>query len=273
MSSSAANPVAIAVAPVDYSDPAYFPSADQLVDDIVQCHAAGASVVHFHVTDAQGRPTRDPTFFEGIVRRVRSACDILIEGSTGGVGSTVEERSVVLNVPGVELASLNMGSCNLFGRPYVNSPDDIRAWAERMRARGILPDMCFFEPGFFTALPELQARGWIGKSCLAGLCLGFPNALPATVENLVFMQSKLPPGAVWTLVHHGGRDFSLLAAAMACGGHIRVGFEDSPYLTPQQKATSNHQLVEHARQVVRHLGREVATPAAVRQALEMSNEE
>jgi len=233
----------------------------------VQCHAAGASVVHFHVTDPQGRPTRDTSFFADIVQRVRSQCDIMIEGSTGGVGATVEERSAVLGVPGVELASLNMGSCNLFGRPYINSPDDIRGWAERMHARGIIPDMCFFEPGFFTAVPELKARGWIGEPCLAGICLGFPNALPATVENLVFMQSKLPPHALWTLVHHGGRDCSLLAAAIACGGHIRVGFEDSRSLAPQQQATRNHQLVAHAHQLVRQLGRDVATPADLRKAL------
>ena len=259
------NGVVIVVAPVDYQDPSRFPAAEQLAEDIVQCCAAGASVVHFHVTDDQGRPTLDTAFFEGIAGRVREQCDIIIQGSTGGVGATVEERSAALQVPTVEMASLNMGSCNLFGRAYVNAPEEVRAWAERMRDRGIVPDQCFFEPGFFTMRDWLAARGLATEPCVASLCLGFPNALPATVENLVFMKSKLPAGAAWTLVHHGARHFSLLAAAIACGGNIRVGFEDSPWLAPDQKAVCNRQLVEKARDLIQQLGYQVATPEAARQ--------
>ncbi len=261
---SAENRVAIGVAPVDYRDTSGFPTEQQLADDIVECCRAGASVVHFHVTDARGRPTLDTSFFHQVVRIVHDRCDIIIEGSTGGVGSTVEERSVALTVPGVEMASLNMGSCNLFGRAYVNAPEEVRAWAQRMRERKIVPDCCFFDGGFFTMLDWLAERELTIQPCIAGLCLGFPNALPATVENLVFMKSKLPDRAMWTLVQHGYRDFSLLAAAIACGGNIRVGFEDSPWLAPDQKARCNRELVEKARALIQHLGHSVATPAEMR---------
>src|SRR6185503_11257145 len=186
-----------------------FPSLEELARDIIASAAAGASVVHFHVTDAAGRATSNTSVFDEIVRRVHERADIVIQGSTGGVGVPWEVRTASMTARDLEMASLNMGSCNLFGRAYVNAPDDIAALARRMTDAGVVPDMCFFEPGFFTSLdaldPELPAR----QRPVCSICLGFPGALPGTVENLAFMISKLPPSAEWTLVHHGATDFSL----------------------------------------------------------------
>lgn len=255
----------IAVAPVDYRDLAAFPTAKALAADICAAHAAGAALVHFHVTDATGKATADTTFFDDVVARVRDRCDIIIEGSTGGVGVPWEVRTAALNARGIELASLNMGTCNLFGRAYVNTPEEIATLAQRMRTAGVTPDMCFFEPGFFTSLELLGPRASSPEQpIVAGVCLGFPGALPATVANLVFMVSQLPPGAVWTLVHHGHRDHALLAAAIAAGGGIRVGFEDSRALGAGREARNNADLVRHARRLVEHLGRPIAPPAEVR---------
>ena len=58
---------------------------------------------------------------------VRESCDIVIQGSTGGVSHlTLEERCVALNDPRVEVASLNMGSINFEETVYINSLPDIR---------------------------------------------------------------------------------------------------------------------------------------------------
>src|SRR5688572_8111658 len=55
--SPASAPIVITVAPVNYGDPASFPTLEDLARDISESAAAGASVVHFHVTDAAGRAT------------------------------------------------------------------------------------------------------------------------------------------------------------------------------------------------------------------------
>jgi 3-keto-5-aminohexanoate cleavage enzyme len=256
--------VIITLAPVDYAHLATFPSAEVLARDICDSHAAGASVVHFHVTDAMGRSTSDTTFFDGVVEKVRESCDIVIQGSTGGVGVPWEVRSAAMAAHDLEMASLNMGSCNLFGRAYINTPEDIAALAVKMGEVHVVPDMCFFEPGFFTALPALERNASTSRRPICSLCLGFPGALPATVENLAFMISKLPPNAEWTLVHHGSHDFALLAAAIAAGGNIRVGFEDSRDLGGGVIAARNAELVAKMRSLVEQLGRKVATPAEVR---------
>lgn len=262
--SAASAPIIITVAPIDYGSPATFPALEDLAHDIVASAAAGASVVHFHVTDSAGRATSDTGFFDEVVRRVHERSDIIIQGSTGGVGVPWEVRTASLQARELEMASLNMGSCNLFGRAYINTPDDIVALAARMHDASVVADMCFFEPGFFTVFSSLQQSSSGRRNPVCSICLGFPGTLPATVENLAFMVSKLPPGAEWTLVHHGSADFALLGAAIAAGGNIRVGFEDSRELGGGAAARCNAELVARARALVEQLGRKVATPADVR---------
>jgi 3-keto-5-aminohexanoate cleavage enzyme len=257
--------VIITLAPVNYTDLRSFPSAEMLARDIADSAAAGAAVVHFHVTDASGRATSDAAFFDDVVARVRTSSDIIVQGSTGGVGVPWEVRTASMAARDLEMASLNMGSCNLFGRAYINTPDDIAALAARMNGAGVVPDMCFFEPGFFTSLDALDPKLAALRRPVCSICLGFPGTLPGTVENLAFMISKLPPNAEWTLVHHGAADFALLAAAIAAGGNIRVGFEDSPALGGGARAARNVELVAKARALVEQLGRTVATPDEVRQ--------
>lgn len=261
---SACPPVILTVAPVNYGDPASFPSLEELARDIIASAAAGASVVHFHVTDAAGRATSDTRFFDEVVRRVRAHTDIVIQGSTGGVGVPWDVRTASMQARDLEMASLNMGSCNLFGRAYINTPDEIAALAARMDEDGVVADMCFFEPGFFDALGSLPRTVSARRRPVCSICLGFPGTLPASLDNLTFMISKLPPGAEWTLVHHGSHDFALLAAALAAGGNIRVGFEDSHQLGSGGVARANAELAAKARAVVEQLGRRVATPAEVR---------
>ncbi len=262
-SSLPAPPVIVTVAPIDYRHLDLFPSGEALVRDICDCQAEGAAVVHFHATDAAGQATNNPAFFDDVVARVRDTCDIVIQGSTGGVGVPWEVRTAALAARDLEMASLNMGSCNLFGRAYINTPDDIARLGARMHEAGIVPDMCFFEPGFFTSLRPWQQVQSAGRRPVCSICLGFPDALPASMENLVVMVSKLPPGAEWTLVHHGAPDCALLAAAIAAGGNIRVGFEDSRAFGGAG-AARNAELVASVRVLIEQLGRRVATPAEVR---------
>src|SRR5689334_8371374 len=86
-------PIVLTVAPIDYGDPASFPALDELARDISESAVAGASVVHFHVTDAGGRATSDTRFFDEVVRQVHERADIVIQGSTGGVGVPWEVRT------------------------------------------------------------------------------------------------------------------------------------------------------------------------------------
>ena len=258
----------ITLAPLEQKPYASFPSAEALADEIVECHAAGAAALHLHVVDPAGNQTTDTTFFRRVIGRIRDKCDMIIEGSTGGSFTmTPDERSVALEVEGVEMASLNMGSANIGDNVYINSPKDIVFWAEKMRRHRVVPDMALFEHGMMPRIAVLESQGLIRGPYCASLAMGLEDALPATPANLLSLSQSLPAGTVWTLVHHHSTDFCLQAMAVALGGHCRTGFEDTRYLTPHREARSNVELVAAVRDLIRQLGREVATSAEARRML------
>jgi len=197
---------------------------------------------------------------------IRDKCDIIIQGSTGGISDlTRDERSVSVEVPEVEMGSLNMGSCNVGEQAYINTPGDVEYWAQKMQKNNVLPEMTFFEPGMMTLIKRLFDKGIIKHPLVVNLALGFPGTLPATPDNIMFMVRQLPEDTVWTLTPHHATDYSLHALSVALGGNVRVGFEDSMYLVPGKKASNNVELVAKARELIELLGRVVANPAETRQ--------
>jgi 3-keto-5-aminohexanoate cleavage enzyme len=261
--------VAITVAPLAqtyYDDVDSFPTPERLAQEVYECRQAGASVVHLHVIDEQGNAIVDTSNFQKTVQMIRTKCDIIIQGSTGGVSDlTRDERSVSVEVPEVEMGSLNMGSCNVGEQAYINTPGDVEFWAEKMRKNNVIPEMTFFEPGMMTMIERMLDKGAIGRPFVVNLALGFPGTLPATVDNIVFMARQLPKDTVWMLTPHHAMDFSLHALSVVLGGNVRVGFEDSMYLEPEKKASKNVELVAKAHALIEQLGRQVAKPAETRQ--------
>jgi uncharacterized protein (DUF849 family) len=61
--------------------------------------------------------------------------------------------------------------------------------------------------------------------------------------------------------------WTLLAAALALGGNIRVGLEDNFYLPDGEMARSNGDLVARAARMVTDAGRRLATVAEARSML------
>jgi len=83
---------------------------------------------------------------------VRTQCpDAIICVSTSGrLFKTFEQRSQVLELEGElkpELASLTLGSLNFPKGASVNEPAMIRALAEKMSERGIMPELEVFDLG------------------------------------------------------------------------------------------------------------------------------
>ncbi len=60
---------------------------------------------------------------------------------------------------------------------------------------------------------------------------------------------------------------TIAAQAIALGGNVRVGLEDSLWIGPGKMAESNAQQVLKARQIIEGLGLDVATPDDAREIL------
>jgi 3-keto-5-aminohexanoate cleavage enzyme len=242
-------------------------SPEGIADEVVRAYNAGANIVHLHVWDEQGQPTTDLAAFTRTLRLIRERCNIVIEGSTGGVNQlSPAERSVSLQTD-IEMASLNPGSVNYDQGVYVNSPSDIDYWASEMHRRNIKPDIAIFEVGMIANAMERAANGWITPPYLFSFVLGQQGALPATPKNLLFLSGSIPSESFWSVLGHGGYDLQTSVLAMTMGGHARAGFEDNPYYRPGEIATSNAQLIERLVRIAHEIGREIAAPDEARQML------
>lgn len=226
-------------------------------------------MVHLHVRDQAGSQTADLRAFAQTLDMIRESCDIVIQGSTGGVTDlTLEERCVALNDPRVEVASLNMGSVNVEETVYINSLPDIRYWARRMRSATVVPELEIFEAGMLAVVTRLVDEKTLQPPYYFNFGLGFHHALPADPTCLFFLKSMLPAGSPWGMVHDQMTDLSLLAVAIGLGASIvRVGFEDSIFHAPGEAARSNVVLVEKLVAMIRNMGCEPASPADARRLM------
>jgi 3-keto-5-aminohexanoate cleavage enzyme len=264
--------IIISVAPVGRGvpPPAVNPlTPRQVAEEAIRCSRAGAAMVHLHVRDRRGVQSAEIEGYAETLDRIRRRSDIVIQGSTGGLGPlTLEQRSVALQDPRTEVASLNMGSLNFGEEVYLNRMRDIRYWAARMRATRTVPELEIFDSGMLPA-----ARALIGEGALAApyafcFCLGARWGLAADPRSLFFMRAMLDDRAPWGVIHDAMRDFSLLACGIALGASfVRVGFEDSAFYAPGGCARGNAELVARVAALVQALGMAVASPAEARDIL------
>ena len=65
----------------------------------------------------------------------------------------------------------------------------------------------------------------------------------------------MAPPVYWRMVAH----------TICSGGHVRIGMEDCPFLSPGVYAKTNAELIEKAVEIAKGVGREIATPEEARQ--------
>ena len=241
---------------------------EEITEDVLNCYKAGACEVHLHTRDLKGEQTFDLDVFSDTIHRIHEKSDMIIQGSTGGLSTlTLAERCVCLNVPEVEVASLNMGSVNFGETVYINTLPDIRYWAQRLKETNTIPEMELFDLSMVETCTKLADEGVLTRPLHYNFCLGKGTSsnLSATARNLCFMNELREPGTSWGITHDSMEDFSFLACAIGMGASaVRIGFEDSFYYAPGKVARTNAELVERLVSMIRAMGCEPATPDEAR---------
>jgi 3-keto-5-aminohexanoate cleavage enzyme len=246
---------------------------EEIAVDAERCARAGASIVHLHARDREGRPTYRSDVYAEIVAGVRERCpDVIVCVSTSGrVFKTLEERSAVLDLDGdvkPEMASLTLGSLNFPTQASVTEPEMIARLAERMTERGIVPELEIFDLGMVDYARYLVDRGLLRPPLYFNLLLGSLGTLSASALNLGLLIDALPPGATWAGAGIGRFQLAVNAMAIAAGGHVRVGLEDNLWLdTDKAQPATNVALVERLVAIARASEREIAVPQEARKII------
>jgi 3-keto-5-aminohexanoate cleavage enzyme len=256
--------------PTQQMNPNLPATADEIAADVRRCADAGAVVFHVHARDKDQKPTLDSDVFKANARRIKKiAPEVILQLSTGArAGKDWEARAnPVRLLP--EMASFTTGSNNLPGIIYENSPQFIEFLAGVFKETGVKPEIEVFESGMISNAVYLQNKGLIEPPLHFDFVLGAPGSMAGTVKNLVFLSESIPAGCTWTVAGIGKAEIPLAAAAIAMGGHVRVGLEDNLYL-PDGSPASNPKLVEKVVAIAKEIGREIADPDEARSLLSLN---
>ena len=253
--------------------PALPVTLDELVETAVDCQAAGAGLVHVHIRDNDARPTLDLGRLRATVAALREQTTLVVQLSTGGaVTDPLEDRLRVLDAQ-PDSCSLTCGTVN-FGDAVFNNPWPFMVELyQRTQAMEVVPEFELFDLGHVTALQRLLDTygAPYGGKIHCDLVMGVPGGMPGTPAALVAAVAALPTGASWSATGIGRTTLPVALAALAAGGHLRVGMEDTVSFGKGQPVENNAQLVRRAAELATLAQRPPMTTDEARELLNVKN--
>jgi 3-keto-5-aminohexanoate cleavage enzyme len=249
--------------------PALPVTLDELVTTAKECQAAGAAVIHVHIRDADAQPTLDLARLTDTVAALREGTDLIVQLSTGGaVSDGFPGRLAVLDAA-PDACSLTCGTVNFGNEVFSNPWPFIRELYARTQELGVVPEFELFDLGHVATLHRLLADLGAphGGHVHCDLVMGVPGGMPGDAATLVQAVSALPAGASWSATGIGRTTLPVMLAALAAGGHLRVGMEDTTSFARGRPVTGNAELVERAAALAELAQRPPLTPAQARALL------
>lgn len=283
----------------------YLPvTPQQIVDSALEAAQAGAAILHLHARDPEnGRPSADPAHFQMICPVLAERTNAIINITTGGsTRMTIEERiGYVLKVK-PEMCSLNMGSMNFSFHPvaeritnwrydweknyvegsknvvFKNTFADIEYILRNLGEAGTRFELECYDVGHLYNLAYFVDRKIIKTPMFIQAIFGILGGLGPDPENLFLMRSTADrlfgrENYQLSVLGAGRHQMSLLTVGAIMGANVRVGLEDSLYLGPGHKAKSNAEQVRKIRHILEELSFEIASPAEVREMLQLKGAE
>jgi 3-keto-5-aminohexanoate cleavage enzyme len=262
----------------------------ELIAEGIACAKAGAAIVHVHGYDERtGRQRDDGETYRRIIEGIREREDVIVYPTLPVMGSpdaprpmTAPERFKAveqLAMQGLlEWTVVDPGSVNFAHRDrlaadqegfvYLNPECRVRYGLELAARYRFHPSYAIYEPGFLrlgAALARVHAGAPQPVYRLMfsdNLTFGYPPKDYA-LEAYLRLLADEAPGAPWMIAGLAVDIRPLIPAAVAHGGHVRVGLEDAPLGT----RTTNVRWVEQTASAIENAGGHVATAAEVRRAL------
>jgi 3-keto-5-aminohexanoate cleavage enzyme len=234
--------------------PALPVTVEELVSTAKACEAAGAAMIHIHVRDAEAQPTLDRGYVRAALDAVRETTDLVVQVSSGGAVTDSEADRLGVLDAGPDAASLTCGTVNFGADVFMNRWEFIERLYLEMRDREIVPEFELFDLGHVTTMTRVLDKHGApyGGHVHCDLVMGVPGGMPGTAAALVACVAALPVGATFSATGVGRTTLPVMLAALATGGHLRVGMEDTLTFAPGQPVRDNEQLVVRAAGFARH---------------------
>lgn len=257
-----------------------------IAEEYVRSINAGAAISHLHgvrkledkiQADGKKLSRLDVEGWAEMTKLIQGKVDSIIQ--YGIAGARLEDRIPLMKLrPDMMAVAFNAHDEYFQPDPaypanaiYALHPlEELRGYCHATREYGVKIEVESFHTGALWNARKLMAEGLLDGPIWTTLFLGWSGGswTPPTERALQYMVDNLPEGTTWNLsVMDAERHWNLIAMAISMGGHVRVGYEDNPYLTRGELADSNARLVEKAVSLARLLGRDIASPEEARQII------
>lgn len=272
---------------------------DEITQAAIAAAEAGAAILHLHARDPEtGKPDQTPEAFARFLPRIKQATNAAINITTGGSPfMRVDERVRPAAEFKPEVASLNMGSMN-FGlfhlvdkyapfkfdweRDHLESSRDL-VFRNSFKDIEYVLATCYdndtrfefecYDISHLYNLNHFAERGLVKPPFFVQSVFGLLGGIGNHPEDVAHMKRTADrlfgDDYRWSVLGAGSAQLRVAAQAVALGGNIRVGLEDSLWAGKGKLATSSAEQVQLARKIIEGLGMTVATPDDARQILKL----
>ncbi len=276
----------------------YLPlTADQIASDAIAAAEAGAAILHLHARNPKdGSPSQDPEHYKLFLPRIKQSCNAVVNITTGGgLGMTLDQRLAAALWAKPEVASMNMGSLNFnismaaekiaefkepWEKPYLEMTKDfilsntfkqIERGITELSANGTRFEFECYDIGHLYNLAHFADRGLIKAPFFIQGVFGILGGIAPEMEHLLHMRDTADrlfgEDYYFSCLGAGRHQMPFATINALKGGHVRVGLEDSIYISKGELAKSNAEQVAKIVRILKELSLEPATPDEAREML------
>ena len=271
-------------------------SIDAQVQKAVDCYNAGATVLHVHVREKDGKGSKHLSKFNDMLGRLRQAVPDMVLQVGGSISFAPEGEGAdakwlnddtrhmlaeLTPAPDQVTIAINTTQMNIFelmtdedvagtslAHPAMRAaytdmvvpanPSFYIEHLQRLTAAGIQPHFMLGALSSLDTVERLIRRGlYKGPLVLNYVAIGGGLAGLNPADMLEFVR-RTPDGAVLTIETLNRHIAPMCSMAIALGLHVRCGIEDTLFGPHRTRETSVQQ-VERMVRIARELGRDVAT--------------
>jgi uncharacterized protein (DUF849 family) len=231
------------------------------------CLDAGAAMMHMHIRDAQGRHSLDVQGYRDAQQAVKAAVgDALIVQVTSEAARVYQAPAQIAMVTTLKPEALSVGLREV-DQPEIGEAGlaEFFGWLARHR---VMTQIILYDVADLQRWQALRAQGVIPDAPWSLLFVLGRYSVGQTSEPkdlLPFVLAHTGPES-WSMCAFGAGEHACATAAMALGGHARVGFENNLLLKDGQLAPDNAALVRQVADSARVLGRPIYNARQARDA-------
>ena len=282
-------------------------SMEAQIQKAVDCYNAGATVLHLHVREEDGKGSKRLSKFNELIAGVRKAVPDMVIQVGGSISFAPEsdgaaakwlsddtrhmlaelspkpdQVTVTINTTQMNVVE-HMEEADIVGTSMA-TPEGRRAYSEmivpsnpawyeehirRLSAAGIQSAFQFYNLNSFETVERLIRRG-VYKGPLVCNWVAISGGMDApNVYNLTNFVRALPDGAKLTVESSMRNVLPINMMGLAMGLHVRCGIEDNLWNQKRSARMSTVEQIEQLVRISREFGRDIASGKEARELLKI----